>query len=183
MRAITLDPSTPNSADLEEMPEPSPAEGSILVDGVALGICGTDAEIVRGEYGEAPPGSDRLILGHESLGRVDAAPDGCGLEPGDLVAGIVRRPDPVPCGPCAAGAWDMCTNGLYTERGITGLDGYGFVRRAFTTKQGMNVMNEIAFCVDRKKAQAATFAAYIARINHYTNDTGAAAFDLVNYQV
>jgi threonine dehydrogenase-like Zn-dependent dehydrogenase len=57
------------------------------------------------------------VLGHESLGRVlaSASPD---LRPGDLVAGIVRRPDPVPCPNCAVGEWDMCRNGLYTECGI-----------------------------------------------------------------
>jgi glucose 1-dehydrogenase len=41
------------------------------------------------------------------------------------VAGIVRRPDPVPCPCCAQGEWDMCRNGQYTERGIKALDGYG----------------------------------------------------------
>ncbi len=128
MRAITLDPSTPDSADLEEMPEPGAEEGAIVVDGVALGICGTDAEIVRGDYGEAPPGSDRLILGHESLGRVAEAPEGSGFAPGDLVVGIVRRPDPVPCPSCAAGEWDFCRNGRYTERGIKALHGYGSER-------------------------------------------------------
>jgi threonine dehydrogenase-like Zn-dependent dehydrogenase len=128
MRAITLDPGTPDSAALEEVPEPAAADGAILVDGVALGICGTDAEIVRGEYGEAPPGADRLILGHESLGRVAEAPDGSGFAPGDLVVGIVRRPDPVPCPSCAAGEWDFCRNGLYTERGIKALHGFGSER-------------------------------------------------------
>ena len=128
MRAITLDPSKPGSADLEEMPEPPAEEGAILVDGVALGICGTDAEIVRGDYGEAPPGSERLILGHESLGRVAEAPDGSGFARGDLVVGIVRRPDPVPCPSCAAGEWDFCRNGRYTERGIKALHGYGSER-------------------------------------------------------
>jgi glucose 1-dehydrogenase len=128
MRAITLDPGTPDSAALEEVPEPPPAEGAILVDGIALGICGTDAEIVRGVYGEAPPGEQRLILGHESLGRVAAAPEGSGFAPGDLLAGIVRRPDPVPCPSCAAGEWDFCRNGQYTERGIKGLHGFGSER-------------------------------------------------------
>jgi threonine dehydrogenase-like Zn-dependent dehydrogenase len=128
MRAITLDPGTPDSAALEEVPEPAAGEGAILVDGIALGICGTDAEIVRGEYGEAPPGASRLILGHESLGRVAAAPDGSGFAPGDLVVGIVRRPDPVPCPSCAAGEWDFCRNGLYTERGIKALHGFGSER-------------------------------------------------------
>ena len=110
------------------MPEPAAEEGAILVDGVALGICGTDAEIVRGDYGEAPPGAERLILGHESLGRVAEAPDGSGFAPGDLVVGIVRRPDPVPCPSCAAGEWDFCRNGGFTERGIKALHGYGSER-------------------------------------------------------
>jgi glucose 1-dehydrogenase len=128
MRAITLDPGTPDSAALEEVPEPAAAEGAILVDGIALGICGTDAEIVRGEYGEAPPGAQRLILGHESLGRVREAPADSGLSAGDLVVGIVRRPDPVPCACCARGDWDFCRNGRYTERGIKELHGYGSER-------------------------------------------------------
>ena len=128
MRAITLDPGTPDSAALEEVPEPPPAEGAILVDGIALGICGTDGEIVRGDYGEAPAAEQRLVLGHESLGRVVAAPAGSGFAPGDLLVGIVRRPDPVPCPSCAAGEWDFCRNGQYTERGIKGLHGFGSER-------------------------------------------------------
>jgi glucose 1-dehydrogenase len=128
MRAITLDPGTPDSAELEDVPEPDPGDGAVLVDGVALGICGTDAEIVRGDYGEAPPGADRLILGHESLGRVADAPEASGFAPGDLVVGIVRRPDPVPCPSCAAGEWDFCRNGRYTERGIKALHGFGSER-------------------------------------------------------
>jgi glucose 1-dehydrogenase len=128
MRAITLDPSTPDSAALEDMPEPPLAEGAVLADGVVLGICGTDAEIVRGDYGEAPPGQQRLILGHESLGRVREAPAGSGFAAGDLVVGIVRRPDPVPCPSCAVGEWDFCRNGRYTERGIKALHGYGSER-------------------------------------------------------
>jgi threonine dehydrogenase-like Zn-dependent dehydrogenase len=34
----------------------------------------------------------------------------------------------VPCPACAAGQWDFCANGQYTERGIKGLDGYGATR-------------------------------------------------------
>lgn len=97
----------------------------MLVRAQALGICGTDREIIDGEYGWAPPGRDRLILGHESLGRVEDAPPESGLLPGDLVVGIVRHPDPVPCANCAVGEWDMCRNGLYSEHGIKQLDGFG----------------------------------------------------------
>ena len=104
--------------------EPPIGDGPVLVEVMALGVCGTDREIVEGNYGWAPPGRERLILGHESLGRVIEAPGDSGLKPGDLVVGIVRRPDPVPCPNCAVGEWDMCRNGRYTERGIKALDGY-----------------------------------------------------------
>ncbi|HVE47299.1 MAG TPA: glucose 1-dehydrogenase, partial [Acidimicrobiales bacterium] len=73
-------------------------------------------------------GSDRLVIGHESLGRVAEAPDGAGLAVGDLVVGIVRRPDSAPCPNCAVGEWDMCRNGAYTERGIKDLHGYASER-------------------------------------------------------
>lgn len=92
---------------------------------MSIGVCGTDKEIVRGEYGWAPPDRRRLILGHESLGRVERAPSGSDFTAGDLVVGVVRRPDPVPCGACAHGEFDMCRNGRYTERGIKQADGYG----------------------------------------------------------
>jgi threonine dehydrogenase-like Zn-dependent dehydrogenase len=122
MRAITVSPLTPNSLALTDLPEPEPGPGDLLVDGLALGVCGTDREIISGEYGFPGP---RMVIGHESLGRVRSAPPDSGFAPGDLVVGVVRRPDPVPCGACAHGEFDMCRNGDYTERGIKGLDGYG----------------------------------------------------------
>ena len=128
MRAITILPGSPGSLEVLDVEEPDPAYGSVLVDGIALGICGTDTEIADGQYGEAPEGSQRLVLGHESLGRVREAPADSSLSTGDLVVGIVRRPDPVPCTCCGRGQWDMCRNGRYTERGILGLHGYGAER-------------------------------------------------------
>ncbi len=128
MRALTVLPSVANSARLDDVPEPPLSDGAILARTIALGVCGTDREIVAGEYGSAPPGYERLTLGHESLGRVETAPQGSGFAPGDHVVGIVRRPDPVPCSACAAGEWDMCRNGEYTERGIKARNGYGSER-------------------------------------------------------
>lgn len=123
MRALTVVPNQPGSLRVDTVPDPRPARGELLVRGLALGVCGTDKEIARGEYGWAPPGRERLVLGHESLGEVvEAAGD---FSAGDLVVGVVRRPDPVPCGACAAGEFDMCRNGRYTERGIKEIDGYG----------------------------------------------------------
>jgi threonine dehydrogenase-like Zn-dependent dehydrogenase len=128
LRAITVLPSTPNSVELRDMPEPARREGAILVDAIALGVCGTDREIIAGDYGEAPPGEARLILGHESLGRVREAPPECELKPGDHIVGIVRERDPVPCPACARGNWDMCRNGQYVEHGIKALHGFGAER-------------------------------------------------------
>ncbi|MDP9393348.1 MAG: glucose 1-dehydrogenase [Actinomycetota bacterium] len=124
MRALTVTPGTAGSLAVAEMPDPEPIDGELLVDGLAVGICGTDREIAAAEYGFAPPGESLLVLGHESLGRVREAPPGSDFSRGDLVAGVVRRPDPQPCGACAHGEFDMCRNGGYTERGIKELHGY-----------------------------------------------------------
>jgi threonine dehydrogenase-like Zn-dependent dehydrogenase len=125
MRALTIRPGSSGTAALSTVDEPPPGDGPVLVESLLVGVCGTDHELVQGDVGKPPPGHERLIIGHESLGRVLEAPRGAdGLAPGDLVVGIVRRPDPVPCGNCAVGEWDMCQNGRYTEHGITGLDGF-----------------------------------------------------------
>ncbi|MGH3675701.1 MAG: glucose 1-dehydrogenase [Mycobacterium sp.] len=125
MQALTVDPTKPESLRVEEFADPVPQQNELLVRGLAIGVCGTDKEIVRGDYGSAPPHRDRLVLGHESLGRVLQAPPGSDWSPGDLVVGVVRRPDPAPCGACARGEFDMCRNGRYTERGIKEIDGFG----------------------------------------------------------
>lgn len=128
MRAITALPGEVGAVGVEDFPEPAEGEGALLVRGLRIGVCGTDREIVSGEYGEAPPGERRLIIGHEGLGEVIEAPMGSGFEAGDLVVGIVRRPDPVPCLACAAGEWDMCRNDRFAERGTVRRHGYASER-------------------------------------------------------
>ena len=131
MRAVTIEPGLAGSLQLETVTDPPPAEGGLLARTLAVGICGTDRELISGQYGEAPPGSRRLILGHESLASIVEAPPDSGFNVGDLIVGIVRHPDPVPCLNCAAGEWDMCRNGLYTERGIK--QAHGFAADQFRT--------------------------------------------------
>jgi threonine dehydrogenase-like Zn-dependent dehydrogenase len=139
MKAITVEPHRPGSARLEDVQEPDLRDGSVLVEAIAVGVCGTDVEIVEGKYGWSPPGADRLVLGHESLGRViDPGPAGA-LAVGDLVVGIVRRPDPVPCPNCAVGEWDMCRNGRYTERGIKEIHGFMSERWRIEPEYAMKV--------------------------------------------
>ncbi|HEV8535574.1 MAG TPA: glucose 1-dehydrogenase [Candidatus Limnocylindria bacterium] len=140
MRALTVIPRSPGSGAVRDVPDPSPAEGEVLVDVVRVGLCGTDAEIARGEFGEAPPGSDVLVLGHESFGRV--ARGGKGLPEGAPVVASVRRPDG--CPNCARGEADMCLWGDYTERGIQRLHGYCADRYAERPEHLFTVPEKIA---------------------------------------
>lgn len=133
MRAVTVEPGRGGTLKTDDVPEPTQGDGELLVDGIAIGVCGTDKEIVAGDYGWAPADSSYLILGHESLGRVRTAPASSSFAAGDLVVGVVRRPDPEPCGACAHGEFDMCRNGRYRERGIKELHGYG--SQAWTVEQ------------------------------------------------
>jgi threonine dehydrogenase-like Zn-dependent dehydrogenase len=130
MRAVTITPGRPGRARMVELPDPSPGEGELLVEVLSVGVDGTDDELVSGAYGQAPPGEHQLVIGHESLGRV-REPAG-GLAAGQLVAAIVRRPDPVPCLNCAHDEWDYCLNGRYTERGIKGR--HGFLAEYYTER-------------------------------------------------
>jgi threonine dehydrogenase-like Zn-dependent dehydrogenase len=137
MRAVTVEPGKAGSAKLQDIPEPTRPRGHLLVRTLAIGVCGTDLEILNGSLGKPPAGRSWMVLGHESLGEVLEAPASSGLSRGDWVVGIVRRPDPVPCLNCGSGEWDMCRNGRYTERGIVSLDGY--CSELFTLEPGFAV--------------------------------------------
>src|SRR5260370_7954793 len=99
MRALSVVPMQAGSLAVTDFPDPVPGPGELLVEGLALGVCGTDREIATGQYGWAPPGADRLILGHESLGRVQEAPPGRGFPPADLISALGRHPQPLPSPP------------------------------------------------------------------------------------
>ncbi|OPY27492.1 MAG: Glucose 1-dehydrogenase [Methanocella sp. PtaU1.Bin125] len=125
MRAAVITPRQKDSLRVIDVPDPRPAEGEVLVDMLEAGICGTDDELVAGLVGEAPEGSDYLIIGHENLGRVRET--GKGVEcnrGGDLVVATVRRPCPRRCFECRNYHQDMCLTGDYFERGIKGMHGY-----------------------------------------------------------
>jgi glucose 1-dehydrogenase len=124
MRAVTAVPGQSWTVGVEEVPEPVGQDGALLVRGRLIGVCGTDREIADGVYGEPPEGEPKLIIGHEGLGEVIEAPAGSGFAAGDLVVGIVRRPDPVPCPACADDQWDTCRNNQFAERGIVRRHGY-----------------------------------------------------------
>src|SRR5260370_21894840 len=58
-----------------------------------VGICGTDREICRFDYGIPPAGQGHLIIGHESLGEgVEVGGGVSRVKKGDLVVTMVRAP-------------------------------------------------------------------------------------------
>src|SRR4051812_24471703 len=143
MRALMVQPKTASSLRVENIGEPLASEGDLLVEAVALGVCGTDREIMDGKYGSAPAGHTRLVIGHESLGRVIEEPRESRLKTGDLVVPFVRVPDPVPCDCCAAGQWDRCRNGQFTEHGIKDADGFARERYRVPVDHCIQVPNEL----------------------------------------
>jgi threonine dehydrogenase-like Zn-dependent dehydrogenase len=110
-----------------EVPLPSledaPNGRGVLVKVLRVGLDGTDKEISAGEYGAAPPGSEYLVIGHESLGVVErVGANVTELVPGDFVVAMVRHPgmglyDQI-------GLPDMTTDETYTEHGISLLHGF-----------------------------------------------------------
>jgi threonine dehydrogenase-like Zn-dependent dehydrogenase len=119
--ALVVDPGTPHSARVEEVPAVESRSGEVLLRTLEVGVCGTDREIAEGLFGAAPEGERSLVLGHESLAVVER--DGHGFARGDLVTATVRR-SCGHCSACAEGAPDSCLTGDYRERGITRLHGW-----------------------------------------------------------
>ena len=125
MKAITVIPRTADSLSLREVDDPRVNGGQLLLRVQRVGICGTDMDIISGFYGEAPAGSPHLIIGHESISRVEqVGPGVTGFSEGDLVVPTVRRNCPENCLNCSSGESDMCLTGHYTEHGIKGLHGF-----------------------------------------------------------
>jgi threonine dehydrogenase-like Zn-dependent dehydrogenase len=125
MKAVAVLPGKPESMHVrDDVPDPQPREGQALVKVLEAGVCGTDVEIHQGLYGQAPPGSSFLVLGHENLGVVEQVPSGSALAPGDLVVSTVRRPCAEACRACVSDQNDMCLTGNYLERGIKGIHGF-----------------------------------------------------------
>lgn len=97
----------------------------VIVKVLAVGLDGTDKEILQEKYGVPPQGEDDLTTGHESLGVVAEAGAESGFQIGDLVTAIVRRPcKKQSCVNCRNGHSDFCQSGEFVERGIKGAHGF-----------------------------------------------------------
>jgi threonine dehydrogenase-like Zn-dependent dehydrogenase len=122
VKAVAVVPRQAGSARCLDVAPPGRRREEVEVRTLAVGVCGTDEEILQGLYGTPPAGADRLVLGHEGCGVVEKRAGG--FAAGALVVPMVRRPCPPRCDNCAAGEPDMCRSGQYRERGIKELDGF-----------------------------------------------------------
>src|SRR5258705_4115649 len=127
MKAIVVFPGKPDTVHLAEIPKPSVDEiangRGVLVKVLRVGVDGTDKEINAGDYGNAPAGSDFLVIGHESFGQVEAVGSNVvEAKPGDYVVATVRRPGSSIYD--LIGTNDMTTDDVYFERGINLRHGY-----------------------------------------------------------
>lgn len=108
-----------------ELPEPgieSPDQVKIRI--IRAAIDGTDRAIVKNKMLDPPPGEDMLVLGHEAVGQVvEVGNEVKDLRIGDVVVPTVRR-GCNQCSSCLHNQSDMCSTGLYTERGIHKLHGF-----------------------------------------------------------
>lgn len=84
---------------LEQMDEPSPAAGQVVVDVQAVGICGSDVHGFTGSTGRRTPG---IVMGHEFAGTIARTGDGVdSYTPGDEVVvmplySVAEGVDPYP---------------------------------------------------------------------------------------
>ncbi len=127
MHAIAVRPGIPDSVHLRDVARPSlddvPAGRGVRVRLIRAGLCGTDADLLAGEYGRAPEGDDYLILGHESLGRVtEVGPSVSDVMAGQLVVVTIRRPGSSVYD--RSGRPDLSTDRVFIETGISRAHGF-----------------------------------------------------------
>ena len=89
---------------LEDVPEPVPRGGQVLVRIHAAGVCGTDLHILDGMI---KPDPYPMTLGHEAAGVVESAPDGTGFSAGDRVA-VYNKIFCGTCEQCLGGRHNIC---------------------------------------------------------------------------
>jgi threonine 3-dehydrogenase len=95
---------------LEEVPDPSPGAGEVLIQILQTGICGTDLHIVGWDEWARSHVPVPLVIGHEFVGRIVEVGAGVTeLAVGDLVSGeghlVCGR-----CRNCMAGRRHLCAN-------------------------------------------------------------------------
>lgn len=119
----------PWTMTLEEVPDPQPGPGELLVEPVAVGICGSDVHGFIGKTGRRKP---PMIMGHEFSGRVTGV--GPGVSRFAVGDAVVISPIQA-CGVCAncrVGLTNICT-----QRHVLGVDIAGAYADRLVIKEEM----------------------------------------------
>jgi len=98
---------------VEEIADPRPRQGEVLVKVAAAGVCHTDLHVLKGEVAFPLP----CVLGHEISGVVARVGDGV---TNVIVGDRVVSPFIMPCGTCefcARGEEDLCATFFAENRG------------------------------------------------------------------
>ena len=104
-----------------DLPEPAPAEGQVLLEVEACGVCRTDLHL---RDGELEPGHLPLVLGHQIVAR---ALTGAGeVREGERVGVPWLGWTDGTCRYCRSGRENLCDRALFTGRDIDG----GYAERA-----------------------------------------------------
>jgi 2-desacetyl-2-hydroxyethyl bacteriochlorophyllide A dehydrogenase len=118
----------PRRMELQEAPDPEPEPGEVVIRTAASAICGSD---LHGFREATPRRVPPLIMGHETVGTIDAVGEGAKtLSPGDRV---VLKPV-LACGRCprcVEGRTNLCPEGRLVGRDLTG----GFAERFAVPEQ------------------------------------------------
>jgi len=91
---------------LDQIDDPTPRQGEVLVRIHAAGVCGTDLHILDGMI---KPDPYPMTLGHEAAGVVEATGAGVSLQPGTTVA-IYNKIFCGRCEQCLRGRTNICDN-------------------------------------------------------------------------
>ena len=103
-----------SSAELREVPVPSPGHGEVLLRMKASTICGSDIRCIYHEHlGKGPEGYQGVIAGHEPCGQIVAAGPGCRrFQVGDRVI-VYHISGCGLCNDCRRGYMISCTSERY----------------------------------------------------------------------
>jgi S-(hydroxymethyl)glutathione dehydrogenase/alcohol dehydrogenase len=111
--------------EVAEIEVEDPGPGQVLVRMAAVGICGTDLHVVKGEWRRPTP----MVLGHEGAGIVEAVGEGVArVQPGERVV-LSWAPSCGQCGDCRRGRPAACSALQRAIGAGTLLDGTTGLRR------------------------------------------------------
>lgn len=144
---------------LEDVPDPVPGPGQVLVRIRAAGVCGTDLHILDGMI---KPDPYPMTMGHEAAGVVESAGPGTGFSPGDRVA-VYNKIFCGTCEQCLGGRHNICD----TEPGQLGfnMDGGDAEYMAVPARNLVPVSAEVDFATAAVLTCAGMTAVHATRLS------------------